>query len=181
MGCGQKSLDSSSDATDLCTSCGLCCGGAVFDTVPVQRAEVDDLIALGLEPYEDPPGQPRLDLPCRHLRGAMCGIYEQRPSGCRAFRCKLLQGLDDGSHTLSSAKAIVEEAKERIDRAVPLMNGSPVKPHQWRVLLNQWQEGSPAGRATEAEAKTVLALTLLNRFFDTHFRDSGQQVVKPKE
>lgn len=181
MSCGPAPTDTDRDSTDLCTSCGLCCAGPIFDNVPFPDEELPSLAELGLKPYEKSPEGWRFDLPCPRLEGTKCGIYQHRPSTCRAFRCKLLQGLDDGSHTLSSAKAIVEEAKRMIDRARPLMNGLPVTPRNWGALLRRWQVESPAGRATGSEGKLVLELAILNRFLDAHIRDPGQQVVKPKD
>ena len=180
---GYRSNSRTSDAADLCTSCGLCCNGALFDSVPFPPSETDAVIALGLEPFEEPKGQPRFHQPCLHLKGTMCAVYERRPSSCRAFRCKLLQAIDEGVHTPSSARVIVDEAKAMIERVIPQMDaaGMSVAPRHWGALLKKWQVESRAGRATPEESKTVLQLTLLNRFLDTHFRDPGQQVVKPKE
>lgn len=179
MGCGKSPA---SESTDLCTSCGLCCSGVVYDSVPFPFDETAAVEELGLSPYQDPPGQMRFDLPCRHLRQTMCGVFERRPSPCGAFRCELLIALETGTLSLREAKATVEEAKAMIARIVPLMDaeGGPITPKRWGVLLDQWQAQAQAGLATAGQAKLVLELAILNRFLDTHFRDGKQQVLRPK-
>lgn len=52
-----------------CGGCALCC------TLPA----IDEL------------GKP-VDVPCKHLTNAGCGIYEKRPQVCRDFHCDWLLG-----------------------------------------------------------------------------------------
>jgi len=172
-----------SPSSDLCTSCGMCCSGVVFDTAPLDSDEVAFAADLGLKPYFDPPGQARFDFPCRHLQGTRCGVYPNRPRICSAFRCELLKSFEAGQVSMSDAMSRVAEAKAIIDEVRPLVDraGGALTPKKWGALLDSWRANALAGRATEMEALAVLQLAKLNRFLDTHFRSQDQQVVRNKE
>lgn len=171
-----------SPSAQLCTSCGLCCSGVVYDSVPFAAHEIANVRELGLEPYEEPAGQPRFNLPCRHLQGTRCGVFERRPEPCGAFRCELLKNFEAGQVSMTDAMAKVAEAKRMLDEVRPLVGkaGGPITPKKWGALLDRWRANALAGQATEAEALAVLQLAKLNRFLDTHFRSEDQQVVKNK-
>jgi hypothetical protein len=64
----------------------------------------------GLE-YESPRW-----VPCHHLCAAGCGIYDDRPQGCRAFRCAWLKGWGTDDERPDRLGVIVErlEARPRI-------------------------------------------------------------------
>jgi uncharacterized protein len=172
-----------SPSAQLCTSCGLCCSGVVYDSVPIGQHEVVNVSQLGLEPYEEPAGQARFNLPCRHLQGTLCGVFDRRPEPCGAFRCELLKSFEAGEVSMAEAKGRVTEAKHMIEEVRPLVRdaGGPITPKRWGALLDAWRANALAGRATEMEAMAVLQLAKLNRFLDTHFRSKDQQVVKNKD
>jgi hypothetical protein len=172
-----------SDSTDLCTSCGLCCSGVVYDSVPCRPAEKQNVADLGLRPYEDPPGQPRFDLPCRHLQGTRCGVYGRRPSPCAEFQCELLKQFEAGEVSKPEALALVYEAKRMIGEVQPMMSPTdgPITPKHWGRLLEQWRFNARAGAVPLISAEVVLHLAKLNRFLDAHFRNKEQQVVLPRD
>jgi Fe-S-cluster containining protein len=172
----------SSASTDLCTSCGLCCSGVLFDTAPLDADEIERATELGLKPYFEPPGQARFDFPCPHLQGSRCGVYPRRPRICGAFRCELLKKFESGEVSGAEATAIISEAKVMIAELRPLAveSGGPITPKRWGLLLDAWAAKTRAGKATPKQARLVLELARLNRFLDTHFRHKDQQVVKAK-
>ncbi|MFT5125936.1 MAG: Fe-S-cluster containining protein [Kiritimatiellia bacterium] len=94
----------------LCTQCGLCCDGSIFDDVELaSRAEAKKLATLGLEiDADDQP--PLLLLPCTALRDKRCSIYQHRPGHCRKFECRLLQDAQEGRIELQAAEQVVETA-----------------------------------------------------------------------
>ena len=172
-----------SESTDLCTSCGLCCSGVVYDTVPIRPAEIENVIELGLQPYEDPPGQPRFNLPCRHLQGTRCSVFARRPSPCAEFRCELLKRFEAGRISKADAIGLVQEVKQMVDELQPLMPKSegPITPRRWGNLLEGWRADARAGTARAAGAQLVLNLAKLNGFLDRHFRNTDQQVLLPRD
>ncbi len=80
------------DLSRICEACGLCCNGTLFGYVELRAAEVATAERHRLplvEPAE--PDDPSFRLPCpRHVEGAGCSIYAERPSACRSFVCPLL-------------------------------------------------------------------------------------------
>ncbi len=86
----------------LCTACGACCDGTLFDEVPLEADEVALGVRLSLPivPAGDAAAMP---LPCPRLSGATCTVYDDRPSTCRTFRCGLLVALEADRVALDDA------------------------------------------------------------------------------
>lgn len=100
-------LAGGSPSARLCTACGACCNGTIFDEVPLLREEVElgKRLSLPIVPAGD---EAVMSLPCPRLAGATCTIYEDRPSTCRTYRCGLLVDVEAG-------RVAVGEALDRVD------------------------------------------------------------------
>ncbi len=79
------------DGVRLCTSCGLCCAGALHDTAALDEDEQDAARALGLPLAGDD-----FALPCPRLAGTRCTVLAERPRVCGRYRCGLLQEVEAG-------------------------------------------------------------------------------------
>lgn len=113
----------------LCTACGACCNGTLFDEVPLERAE----IALGPRlrlPIIAAGDDACMALPCPRLEGATCTIYPERPSTCRTYKCGLLEELERGEvdpveahRRIDALREAAARVRERLPNAtnVPLM------------------------------------------------------------
>lgn len=171
-------------ASNLCTKCGLCCNGVLFDWVPVAADEEQRLRGLGfvLDPNEE---GLRFAQPCPKFECGLCQVYGDRPRPCRRFRCKLLQKLEGGDIGLAEAEAIVAQAKELIEEVRPsLQPQSDVVSvgNFWGRLFKRWQAGSPRQRAEQGTAALVLKLTVLNRFLERHFfRSEGKRRIMEEQ
>lgn len=93
-------------ATELCTRCGLCCDGTLFDVVRLAPPEIERMTRLGLPvlPRVENPAMPQ---PCAALDGTRCRIYADRPIRCEQFRCHLLIALAEGEIDLEEARGVV--------------------------------------------------------------------------
>lgn len=83
----------------LCLTCGMCCDGTMFQVVavtPEEAARLESQVELSAD-------RSKLVQGCRALCGCKCGVYEQRPAVCRAFKCLVLASLEEGK--LSEAEA----------------------------------------------------------------------------
>ncbi|HEX9932649.1 MAG TPA: YkgJ family cysteine cluster protein [Allosphingosinicella sp.] len=107
------------DASALCVSCGLCCNGVLFTNARAEPHEVPAVEAAGLA-VSQVGERLQFALPCRHLDDGSCGIYEQRFTKCRTFRCALLKRLDSGEVRLDEAQATVTRAKQMVARVAAL-------------------------------------------------------------
>ncbi|MEW5737590.1 MAG: YkgJ family cysteine cluster protein [Myxococcota bacterium] len=99
--------------SQLCTACGLCCDGSLFRFVPADEGEREKYARLGL-PLVQQSGCTAMALPCRRLSERKCGVYEERPSTCRAYVCRLGDDLQRGKVAFAEALAVVREAQRRI-------------------------------------------------------------------
>jgi hypothetical protein len=76
-------------AERLCTACGMCCNGVLFEIVRLQPQDsIKELEKLGMQ-VNRRKTEPYFKQPCRMLDGCSCTIYEQRPTRCRRFECCL--------------------------------------------------------------------------------------------
>jgi Fe-S-cluster containining protein len=102
-----------SAASRLCTSCGLCCNGVMFHTVRLQPNDSpQELAALGLK-LKRKKRQDYILQPCPAYRDAQCSIYLHRPERCRLFECRQLQRLEAGEITEAMAMEKIREVQQR--------------------------------------------------------------------
>ena len=96
---------------DLCKQCSLCCDGTLFRLTPI-----------------DPPSEHLFTYANQRPNGceqlSVCGsckIYENRPRGCRLFKCGVLKDLEEGSLKYEEAQKIIDDVKKDInDQKFPL-------------------------------------------------------------
>lgn len=99
----------------LCTACGLCCDGTLFRDVRLTQADAPNrLRRLGLT-LEKRGTRTCLTQPCTAFDGALCTLYADRPSRCRAFECRVLQRVANGSLDLPSARRHIRRARALVD------------------------------------------------------------------
>lgn len=105
-----------SEATELCTACGLCCTGRLFSWVRLKATELTPLKKLGLPVIRNDPRQRGFTQPCPMWNGT-CKIYKDPhyPRGCDSYKCKLLRELLDESTSLDDALIVVNGTKRLID------------------------------------------------------------------
>src|SRR4051794_2561532 len=82
------------NGSDLCTQCALCCTGALHDHASADPAELDGLRELGMQVADG--DEPSFAMPCPCLKGTLCAIYQDRPRACSRYRCQLLWDVEKG-------------------------------------------------------------------------------------
>jgi len=101
-----------SDSANLCLSCLLCCDGTLIGFVQLEREEILPLKAL-LDIEEDSDGSGIFLHPCKNLCTDGCTIYDDRPSQCRTFNCRLLKSVEQKEVTFDTAVEVIKEVKQR--------------------------------------------------------------------
>ncbi len=115
----------------LCGHCGLCCDGSLFEDVVLDAGELAPIEArVG---YSVDGERFRLHQPCQALAEGRCTVYADRPRGCRAFECGVLQEVRSGGMDLKAAMEEIDrtrmdlqaietllEALGNTDRTLPL-------------------------------------------------------------
>ena len=99
----------------LCTRCGLCCDGSLFDDVELSgEKEGTALELLGLDIDTD--GPPLLLQPCNAPKGTRCEVYKHRPGCCQTFACLLLQRAEQGLLEPDEAEQTIVTTREHVGR-----------------------------------------------------------------
>lgn len=103
-------------ASRLCTACGMCCNGVLFEIVRLQpQDDMRDLERLGMQIYRKKK-EPYFKQPCRFLDGCTCTTYETRPTRCRHFECRQLKLLAADEITESDAMAKITEVQTLVTK-----------------------------------------------------------------
>ena len=142
-------------STILCTSCGLCCTGALHRDALLYPDEVDSARAQGIEIIDG--DRPAFALPCPKLVGTSCSIFATRPRVCGGYKCQLLLDLEGGRTTLDNALATVETALDLVERA--------------------WTSASAAGDSELAASHLRLNRTARALYLDKHFMNSTDRKI----
>lgn len=158
-----------SPGSHLCTSCGLCCEGALHSNALLDEDEISDARALGLPVREDSE-RPLFSLPCPKLENSCCGIYGSRPQVCARYKSQLLQDLEHGRVDLDEALARVQTARHLLEQLREVMPDGMTM-HETRVLAVQSAE-PPAGAEGLQRLILKLRTTALQVYIDKFFRNS---------
>ena len=96
----------------LCLSCGICCDGTLFDTVPLKPADfLPPLEAAGIK-IQKGKKEGFFSQPCAAFRQNCCQVYHDRPTNCRKYRCKLLKKYESGEISQADAQQRIKRARE---------------------------------------------------------------------
>ncbi|OYW75420.1 MAG: hypothetical protein B7Z37_13445 [Verrucomicrobia bacterium 12-59-8] len=107
--------DSTAVATRLCTACGMCCDGTMFQIVRMQPGDVPaELGKLGLK-IRCRDGEYFMEQPCSALHENRCTVYERRPVRCRLFNCQQLGRVESGETTEAEAMAMIIETRVLVE------------------------------------------------------------------
>jgi Fe-S-cluster containining protein len=160
----------------LCSSCGLCCNGVLFDTVHLQSSDSpQELKALGMH-VKHKKKYNFFDQPCSSFKAQCCSIYKQRPERCRLFECQQLKRLAAGETTVEKALEMIEEAISKVVNIQRLLHYSgklnPKKrlSQQYEKVIAEPLNNFSNPHALENRAQLVLAFEELQKFLDAQFR-----------
>jgi Fe-S-cluster containining protein len=145
-------------------ACGMCCGGALFNSLSLEPHEFERAIMSGLRVDSDPDNGFCLTFPCPALDGAACQIYADRPDGCSAFRCETLKALDSSEITLA-------EGLSRVAVALPLWRAAEtaIAPETIPGYRTRRAAALQRGEAL-ADDGARAAINALDGVLDRHFR-----------
>jgi hypothetical protein len=136
------------------------------------RAEPEEegrILHFGLS-LHDEAGTRYFALPCPQCSGGRCGIYEQRFTKCRTFRCKLLKAYQAGELEF-------REASERVRTALKLRDAVTAEEPAAALLTERIRirrEVDPGKR----RARLLLNMAALDYYLDMHFRNKDPQVLR---
>lgn len=160
------------DDQHLCTSCGMCCDGTLFEYVEIEdseRAQVASLFDL-----KDGAKGPVFLQPCPHAVARVCTVYHSRPATCRAYRCKTLIALEAGEIAPAEALRRVDEALHARETLRPFMTEGETmfQARQRRATIAAEPVRAPGA------LQLVLKLTALDLMLDRYFRKQGKTMLR---
>lgn len=141
----------------LCLSCGLCCDGTLFSTVPLEAGEAARLkgrVSLVR-------GGGAMKQPCRALEGVSCRVYEERPATCRKFRCLALQQVEAGEVSEADAQAFIAEVFARRRRIAETLDLDDEQ-KALKLAREQAKDGSISPETLRALERLTRLLMFLN-------------------
>jgi hypothetical protein len=171
-------MSTSFDPSDLCTACGLCCSGAVFDFGPLAPEEVEQARGCGMAVL-DAGDEFGFALPCPALDGAFCTAYANRPATCRNYRCQLLRAAEAGEVAVEDALGIIASARE----AAALVTAQLPKGESITDARRRRRKAAVSDGAAMmiAPPGLMMALGMLDLVIDQHFRKASERQVLPRD
>ena len=105
----------------LCTNCGLCCDGTLFQIVRLQAGDAPArLLACGLR-LRRKQGEYFMEQPCAALQERRCTAYADRPARCRAFNCRQLTQVQNGLKSGEEALALIHNTHSLVQHVRGLL------------------------------------------------------------
>lgn len=155
-----------SPGSALCTSCGLCCTGALHQAAVLDEDEVAPARTIGLPVLNR--AKLSFSLPCPKLEGTCCTIYEDRPRVCKRYRCNLLERLEDGRVSLADAMRIAQTAKPLIRKLQELTPVGMTLPEVRAAAARRTADDN------NLPSELRLAATAAAVYIDKHFRNARE-------
>lgn len=149
------------DAAALCAACGICCSGALFERVDLEKG---DLTEHGDTVISRPtPRTWALRLPCQFLDGVSCSIYTDRPTRCRDYACTQRRRVLNGETSLRLAQNAVAEVKAMVEtlrtiaRSMDVGDIDELGTRRWgRQLAKSLEDKLAAGTPITTVERTAL-------------------------
>jgi len=143
-------------AARLCTACGMCCNGVLFELVRLQPGDsVRDLESLGMK-VRRKKREPYFSQPCTFLHDCRCSIYDHRPKRCRMFECLTLQRAIHQEIAEPEALNLIREIKTLVDAVELCLRQHPAD--DLRLPLTERCDQALSGHAPDSPwAKHLIA------------------------
>jgi uncharacterized protein len=163
-------------ASRLCTACGMCCDGTMFQIVKMQPGDcAAELGRLGLK-VRSRGGEFHMEQPCAALKELKCTVYEKRPTRCRLFHCQQLRLMETGETTEAEALNLIHETRAQAAQVRDLIEQNGLR-EDGQALLDRFERvmSTPVDAALEPElavAREALdnAMRKLRRVINREFR-----------
>jgi Putative zinc- or iron-chelating domain len=189
----EQTMNVAESAHTLCLSCGFCCDGTLFGSVPLAAADARaSLQADGIE-IHTAADETFFMQPCHAHRQGGCQVYEDRPVNCRQYRCELLKKFerralswDEAQRQIERVRALKEALTADLARIVPDAG-------RWSII--SWMTRVPTQRQLAADpellstwAPVMVRVAALLDTLQRHFRSprppgdqSGAEARLPRE
>ena len=163
-------------ASRLCTACGMCCDGTMFQIVKLQPGDsAAELGRLGLK-IRSRGGAFHMEQPCAALKELRCTVYDKRPTRCRLFHCQQLRLLETNETTEAEAMSLILKTRAQVAQVRDLIEQNGLR-EDGQALLDRFERvmSTPVDATLEpelAEAREALdqAMRQLRLVINREFR-----------
>lgn len=114
-------------ASRLCTACGMCCDGTLFEIVRLQPGDSPAQLSRQGMKIRCREGEFFMEQPCAALQETGCTIYADRPSRCRLFHCQQLHRVEAGTITAEAAMSTIEATRALVRHVRALIEQSGLR------------------------------------------------------
>ncbi len=144
----------------------MCCDGTLFECLEL---DPDERSPFAKNPFVVVSETVATKLPCCMHVGGECTVYENRPSRCRKFTCRLYEAVEDGASSVFEAQTRIQELKglfNAIESALGWASGS-FSTTRFRAWAADFPGGEAMARQTHPSAflKYGLSRILMDRHF----------------
>jgi Fe-S-cluster containining protein len=130
----------------------MCCNGVLFADVRLQASDdLERLGTLGLR-LQRHGNKMRFMQPCPAFDGKLCRVYENRPSRCHAFECRLLKNVHAGLSTTQEALSVIKNMRKTAEKVLQLLealgNSDTTEPlsRRYEIVMSQpWDLSAEPG------------------------------------
>jgi Fe-S-cluster containining protein len=143
-------------ASRLCTACGVCCDGTMFQIVRMQPGDSPaELGRLGLK-IRCRDGEFFMEQPCAALSERRCTVYEKRPVRCRLFHCQQLRRVESGDADEEEAMNLILETRGMVEQVRSLIEQCGLR-EDGRSLTERFERvmSTPVNETLEPEMAAV--------------------------
>ena len=163
----------------LCVSCGFCCDGTLFGSVPLQAADVLVPLQAGGIEIQAKETEQYFNQPCAAYRQRCCQIYTSRPATCRKYRCELLKKYEiaaiswaEAQQRIGRVQTLKETLRTEVARIVP--DGNRMSVVAVLSLVPTHRELAADPDLLKTWAPVMLRLSALLDCLHTHFQPPRQ-------
>lgn len=157
---------------EICKSCGICCGGALFNHVELLDADIArKYVVLDLSIKDD---TFQFNQPCNAFsQTSGCQIYEYRPDKCQKFYCRLIKKFKKNKIGKVEALKIITSTKNRInslyEAAAKTGLFSEAELGNIRCIINRMQEDLSTTEALKKYTDLYFKYAALRFLLGDHF------------
>ena len=158
----------------LCLTCGLCCDGTIFSSVPLKPDdEISPLETVGIDIVLDSDANSLFKLPCAAHKNCTCTVYANRPQVCRGYKCELLKRFERDEIPHEAALEIINKVvslKKEVNTLALAASTNIQSKEEVTSLMKKWWGKSTIGATNQNYADVFLKFGALQIYLDRFFR-----------
>jgi uncharacterized protein len=159
-----------SSSQSLCLTCGLCCDGTIFSSVPLKPDdEITPLKTVGIDIVSDNDANRLFKLPCAAHKNCTCTVYANRPQVCQIYKSALLKRFERDEIPYEAALEIISKLvslKNEVNALALAASTNIQSKEEVTLLVKRWWGKSTIGAKNQNYADVFLKFGALQIYLD---------------